>query len=217
MFNFGSLEKTLFYAANNVIFFYCVLIIQSKNSNAFDSHKLMFLMKRISSAIDFVTLFVANWRKRIFRDTSWISIVIRCEVLNCRIFKNILTAMSNDWHEYSNMYAMIDKAVLAHRCSKLIISVYSIAVLLYSTASINLNKQNDGDCRELLIKMELPFGFCESPIYEIVMFVQFVRLMAVASAIGMLDALLVTLVSYDRHAYNYFSCKLIIQYFSNNT
>jgi len=105
--------------------------------------------------------------------------------------------MSNDWHKYSNMYAMIDKAVLAHRCSKLIISVYSIAVLLYSTASI-LNKQNDDDCRELLIKMELPFGFCESPIYEIVMFVQFIRLMAVASAIGMLDALLVTLVSYDR-------------------
>ncbi|XP_012063162.1 PREDICTED: odorant receptor 4-like [Atta cephalotes] len=113
--------------------------------------------------------------------------------VNHRIFKNILIVMSNDWHKYSNMYAMIDKAVLAHRCSKLIISVYSIAVLLYSTASI-LNKQNDIDCRELLIKMELPFGFCESPIYEIVMFVQFIRLMAVASAIGMLDALLVTLM-----------------------
>ncbi|EGI58891.1 Odorant receptor 2a [Acromyrmex echinatior] len=112
---------------------------------------------------------------------------------NHRIFKNILIAMSNDWHKYSNMYAMIDKAVLAHRCSKLIITVYSIAVLLYSTASINLNKQSDDDCRELLIKMELPFGFCESPIYEIVMFVQFVRLIAVASAIGMLNALLVTL------------------------
>ncbi|XP_011065038.1 PREDICTED: odorant receptor 67c-like [Acromyrmex echinatior] len=113
---------------------------------------------------------------------------------NHRIFKNILIAMSNDWHKYSNMYAMIDKAVLAHRCSKLIITVYSIAVLLYSTASINLNKQSDDDCRELLIKMELPFGFCESPIYEIVMFVQFVRLIAVASAIGMLNALLVTLM-----------------------
>jgi len=127
-----------------------------------------------------------------------------CEVLNCRIFKNILTAMSNDWHKYSNIYAMIDKAILAHRCSKLIISVYSIAVLLYSTASINLNKQSGDDCRELLIKMELPFGFCESPIYEIVMFMQFVRLMAVASAIGILNALLVTLVSYDRRLQLFF-------------
>ncbi|XP_011694618.1 PREDICTED: odorant receptor 4-like [Wasmannia auropunctata] len=114
--------------------------------------------------------------------------------VNNRIFDDVLMAMSNDWHEYSNMYAMIDKAVLAHRCSKLIIGVYSTAVLLYSTASINFSTKTDDDCRELLIKMELPFEFCESPMYEIVMWVQFFRLMAVASAIGMLDALLVTLM-----------------------
>ncbi|XP_011694617.1 PREDICTED: odorant receptor 13a-like [Wasmannia auropunctata] len=114
--------------------------------------------------------------------------------VNNRIFIDILTAMSNDWHEYPNMYAMIDKAVLAHRCSKLTIGVYSTAVMLYSTASINFRKQTDDDCREMLIKMELPFEFCESPIYEIVTCVQFVHLMAVASAIGMLDALMVTLM-----------------------
>jgi len=105
--------------------------------------------------------------------------------------------MSNDWREYSSMYAMIDKAILAHRCSKLTVGVYLTAVLLYSTASINFRKHTD-DCRELLIKMELPFEFCESPIYEIVACVQFVQLMAIAFAIGMLDALIVTLVSYDR-------------------
>ncbi|XP_011859582.1 PREDICTED: odorant receptor 82a-like [Vollenhovia emeryi] len=113
---------------------------------------------------------------------------------NNRIFNDILTAMSNDWHEYSdisNMY-MIDKAVLAHRCSKLTIGVYFMAVALYSIASINFH--NTDSCRELLIKMELPFVFCESPIYEIVACVQFVDLVAVASAIGMLDALMVTLM-----------------------
>ncbi|XP_011862415.1 PREDICTED: odorant receptor 22c-like isoform X3 [Vollenhovia emeryi] len=62
------------------------------------------------------------------------------------------------------------------------------------TASINLRKQTDDDCRELLIKMELPFVFCESPIYEIVECVQFIHLLAVASAIAMLDALMVTLM-----------------------
>lgn len=103
--------------------------------------------------------------------------------------------MSNDWREYSNVYVMIDKAILAHRCSKLTIGLYSTAVMLYSTATINFHKQTDDDCRELLIKMELPFVFCESPIYEIVACVQFVHLMAVASTIAMLDALLVTLVS----------------------
>ncbi|KAL6254522.1 hypothetical protein P5V15_014575 [Pogonomyrmex californicus] len=114
--------------------------------------------------------------------------------VNNRIFNDILTAMSNDWREYSSMYAMIDKAVLAHRCSKLIIGVYSTAVMLYSTASVNFRKQTDDDCPELLIKMELPFVFCESPIYGIVVSVQFVHLMAVASTIGMLDALMVTLM-----------------------
>ena len=112
--------------------------------------------------------------------------------------------MSNDWSEYSNMYAMIDKAVLAHRCSKVTIGVYSTAVLLYSTASINFRKQTNGNCRELLIKMELPFEFCNSPIYEIVECVQFVHLMAVASVIGMLDAFIVTLVSATNNAIIFF-------------
>jgi hypothetical protein len=105
--------------------------------------------------------------------------------------------MSKDWYEYSNMHAMIDKAILSHHCSKLIIGIYATAVMLYSIATIDFRKQPiSDDCRELLIKMELPFVFCESPIYEIVVLVQFVHLMAVASAIGMLDALIVTLVSY---------------------
>jgi len=94
------------------------------------------------------------------------------------------------------MYAMIDKAILSHRCSKLIIGIYATAVMLYSIATIDFRKQPiSGDCRELLIKMELPFVFCESPIYEIVVLVQFVHLMAVASTIGMLDALIITVVS----------------------
>ncbi|KAL0111039.1 hypothetical protein PUN28_012798 [Cardiocondyla obscurior] len=113
--------------------------------------------------------------------------------LNNRIFKDILTMMSNDWHEYSTMYTMINKAVLAHRCSKLIIGFYSTAVLLYSIASVNFGTI-DNNCRELLIKMELPFEFCESPIYEVVILVQFLRLTAVATAMGMLNALMVTLM-----------------------
>lgn len=127
---------------------------------------------------------------------AWILWNCACEVFCYRIFKDTLMTMSEDWYEYSNMYAMIDKAILSHRCSKLIIGIYAMAVLLYSTASFNFHKSaSDNNCRPLLIKMALPFGFCESPIYEIVLFVQFIHLMAVASAIGMLDALIVTLVS----------------------
>lgn len=111
--------------------------------------------------------------------------------------------MSKDWREYSSVYSMIDKAVLSDRCSKLVIGIYSTAVLLYSTASIDFKKNVNAGCRELLIKMELPFVFCESPTYEIVMFVQFIHLLAVALSIGVIDALIVTLVSAeDGEGYN---------------
>lgn len=131
--------------------------------------------------------------RRLLRE-SRNSVATRCEVLCCRIFKDILMAMSKDWYEYSNTYTMIDKAVLSHRGSKLIIGVYAIAVVLYSIATI-IKQTTDNDCGELLIKMELPFLFCDSPIYEIVLIMQFIDLMAIGLAIGMLDALLVTLVS----------------------
>lgn len=135
---------------------------------------------------------------RHFVNVKHIIVARCCKVLYCRIFNNILRTMSNDWYECSSMYAMIDKAILSHRCSKLVIGLYSTAVLLYSIATIDFRKPINDDCRQLLIKMELPFVFCESPIYEIVACVQFVHLMAVASAISILDALIVTLVSYHR-------------------
>ncbi|XP_011862414.1 PREDICTED: odorant receptor 63a-like isoform X2 [Vollenhovia emeryi] len=144
----------------------------------FSSDELLHLIDGLSTALPYSLLFfklIVLW-------------------VNNRIFNDILTAMSDDWRECSNMHIMIDKAILAHRCSKFTIGVYLTAVLLYSTASINLRKQTDDDCRELLIKMELPFVFCESPIYEIVECVQFIHLLAVASAIAMLDALMVTLM-----------------------
>lgn len=120
-------------------------------------------------------------------------------MLRCRMFYEILIAMSKDWDHHHSMYIMIDKAILSHRCSKLIIGIYSTAVLLYSTATVDFRKIEDGGSRELLIKMELPFDFCDSPNYEVVMAVQFAHLMAVASAIGVIDALIVTLVSRDHY------------------
>ncbi|XP_029155059.1 LOW QUALITY PROTEIN: odorant receptor 82a-like [Nylanderia fulva] len=114
--------------------------------------------------------------------------------VNNRIFNTLLKTMSNDWYECSNKYTMIEKAILAYRCSKLVIGLYSIASLLYSIATIDFHKPINDDCRQLLIKMEFPFVFCDSPIYEIVVCVQFIHLMAVVIAISMLDALIVTLM-----------------------
>ncbi|XP_011065039.1 PREDICTED: odorant receptor 22c-like [Acromyrmex echinatior] len=47
---------------------------------------------------------------------------------------------------------------------------------------------------ELFLKMEFPFVYEFSPVYEIVMFIQFVQLLSNAWVIGMLDALIMTLI-----------------------
>lgn len=111
-----------------------------------------------------------------------------------------------DWRSYDsialNMRIMTNKANLSHRCSMLIIGVYSMAVVVYSSVIIELNNINtnveSGEKEhQLLLKMQFPFVYEFFPMYEIVMFVQFVQLLSHASVIGMLDALIITLVSFS--------------------
>lgn len=120
------------------------------------------------------------------------------------MFNDILTSISRDWRDCGavafNVRVMTDKASLSHRCSMLIIGVYSLAVAVYVSMIMELNNlEPDEDGKgeqQLILKMELPFDYDFSPIREIVMFVQFLQLLSNASVIGMLDALIVTLVSF---------------------
>jgi len=94
---------------------------------------------------------------------------------------------------------MTNKANLSHRYSMLIIGVYSIAVIVYVSVIMELNfidsdKSNKTE-DQLFLKMKFPFVHNVSPIHEIVMVFQFVQLLSNASIIGMLDALIITLVS----------------------
>lgn len=121
-----------------------------------------------------------------------------------RLFNNILTSISRDWRNCDfiacNMRIMMNKAYLSHRCSMLIIGVYAMAVIVYSSVIIELNNI-DTDVepveKELFLKMQFPFVYEFSPLREIVMFVQFIQLLSHASIIGMLDALIITLVSFS--------------------
>ncbi|KAL6254523.1 hypothetical protein P5V15_014576 [Pogonomyrmex californicus] len=121
--------------------------------------------------------------------------------LNQRLFNDILSSMSRDWCNCGtvafNVCTMTSKANLSHRCSMLIIGIYSIAVVVYVSVILEFNSINDefskGD-QQLFLKMEFPFVYEFSPVYEIVMFVQFVQLLSNASVIGMLDAFIVTLI-----------------------
>lgn len=49
--------------------------------------------------------------------------------------------------------------------------------------------------RELFLKMELPFESNASPVYEVVMVTQFFHQLAAATIVGVLNALIVSLVS----------------------
>lgn len=72
-----------------------------------------------------------------------------------------------------------------------------MAVLFYCIGVVALRNSDGQDNveRELFLKMELPFESDASPIYEVVMTTQFLHQMTSATVIGVLSALLVTLVS----------------------
>jgi len=120
-----------------------------------------------------------------------------------RLFNDILTSISRDWHNCGsiefNVRIMTNKANLSHRYSMLIIGIYSIAVIVYVSVIMELNfiDSNGSNKTEdqLFLKMKFPFVYDVSPIHEIVMIFQFVQLLSNASVIGMLDALIITLVS----------------------
>lgn len=110
------------------------------------------------------------------------------------------------YHDWTNAFAadftvddMIKKTELAYYCSNLIMSIYATAVFMYVGVFLELNHHDQGNrsnlSSELLIKMDLPFTYDESPIYEYVFIVQFIQLFFIASGIAVLDALIITLVS----------------------
>ncbi|XP_011694619.1 PREDICTED: odorant receptor 4-like [Wasmannia auropunctata] len=120
---------------------------------------------------------------------------------NQKLFNEILTSMSRDWCNCGdvdfNMRTMTNKAILSHRCSLLIIGVYSLAVVMYVSVIMELNNIDNGSSKgekQLFLKMKFPFVYEFSPVWEIVMFVQFLQLLSNASVIGMLDALIITLI-----------------------
>ncbi|XP_011870745.1 PREDICTED: odorant receptor 13a-like [Vollenhovia emeryi] len=111
-----------------------------------------------------------------------------------RVFNDVLASIATDWEECGDaLYGMSSVANLSQRFSNLIIGLHSTAVLFYGIGVVALRGDGVAD-RELFLKMELPFESGTSPIYEIVMTTQFLHQMTAATVIGVLSALLVTLV-----------------------
>lgn len=114
--------------------------------------------------------------------------------------------MENDWEKSTKIECdhstMTSKIILAHRYSNLIISVYCISAFFYATGTfvIGDNNYDEGEERELLLKMILPFNSNKSPIYEIVIITQFFHQLLTTAVAAVLSSLIVALV-YDSFIY----------------
>ncbi|CAK9818434.1 Odorant receptor 45b [Anthophora plagiata] len=138
------------------------------------------------------------------------------------IFKNILGEMSNDWDNSStnelNINDMMNKVVLAYRCSKFIMCVFVVTACIYGGVFVEYYRHEvDGESqlksRELLLKMDFPFPYYKTPIYEWVFVGQFVQLILNGFTIGMMDGLIITLTLNTDRSMKTFA-KIILFYFA---
>lgn len=71
-----------------------------------------------------------------------------------------------------------------------------MSVFVYASgALIRYKSSNQTDARELLVKMELPFEIKSTSIYIAILVTQFIHQMSTASTEGVLNSLLISLVS----------------------
>ncbi|XP_050458066.1 odorant receptor 4-like [Cataglyphis hispanica] len=123
-----------------------------------------------------------------------------------RIFYDILMIMARDRSECATDWAVCSMSrtiYVSHRSSNLIIGLYSMSVFLYGIGVLfahadeiddEMNVQLAVPARELFLKMELPFESNASPVYEVVMVTQFFHQLAAATIVGVLNALIVSLI-----------------------
>lgn len=120
----------------------------------------------------------------------------------CRTFNRILTMMATDWEKCSSTkfskFAMTCNAKLSQRFANMMMVFYTTAVILYSSKI--LLKQTDvvkasNVSRSLILDMDLPFDTNRKFVYELVTIAQFLHLLLCSDANGLLNALLINLVS----------------------
>jgi len=128
------------------------------------------------------------------RDTINISLQsFRYSLLN-----KIIAHIVKDWKECDvcDEYMMTRVAYISRRFSNFIIALYALSVFLYATGTLLKYKSNNQtDTRELILKMELPFEIKSTSVHIAVLVTQFVHQTSAASMVGVINSLLITLVS----------------------
>lgn len=120
-----------------------------------------------------------------------------------RTFNRILTMMAIDWEKCSrtkfSMFVMTYNVKLSERFANMTVIFYSAAVILYSSNTL-IKHSDNGTASNisaplLILEMDLPFDVNRRFVYESIIIVQFLHLLLCAGAIGLLNVLLINLVS----------------------
>lgn len=110
--------------------------------------------------------------------------------------------MDDDWKDCGTdlrEYMMMEKANLAHRCSNAMISVNALATFLYfidhHVRRRTLSK--DEQFFKFPIQVQFPFEIHETSVYELINVGLFFHVLETATVIAMMNALILTLVSWE--------------------
>lgn len=125
-----------------------------------------------------------------------------------RIFYYIVKTMDEDWKECvindSYTSTMTNMADMSRRFSNIVFTINASGAFFLSIGDhllqlvMNDVNQFGNSSRELPLKMEFPFDVSKSPTFECFLIGQFVYDLVVALLVGLLNALLVTLVSLQK-------------------
>lgn len=153
-------------------------------------------MKRMCVWTYLLNINIINHRRKYF----WL---ITHEEISCRIFYYIVKEIDQDWSECvindSYKSTMISMADLSRRFANTVFSIYAFSAFFLSVGEHLLQSddinQFGNNSRELPIKMEFPFDVSKSPIFECFLIGQFLYDLVIAFVVGLINALLVALVS----------------------
>lgn len=110
----------------------------------------------------------------------------------------MIARVIEDWkqRDVCDKYTMTRMAYISRRFSNFIIGLYTLSVFLYATGTLlRYRSSNQTDTRELILKMELPFEIKSTTVHLAVLVTQFIHLTSAASMVGVMNSLLITLVS----------------------
>ncbi|XP_036141364.1 uncharacterized protein LOC118645085 [Monomorium pharaonis] len=120
-----------------------------------------------------------------------------CLAWNRRIFHNILAAMDRDWNEciINDSSIMMAVANQSRRSSIVLIGIHILAGFFLSIGIYMYRMMSSEISRDLPVKMQFSFNALESPVFECILALQMFYVMSLASVVGMINALLASLVS----------------------